>query len=175
MNIKKWIRTVVKGFYSMTEGAAWIGYISISFIVLLVFVDVCGRYFFNKPLLGAFELVGVTMGIAGGAAIMYATVKRGHIALDLLITRFSRRTQIIMQGIFSLLGFGTLIVAAYQIYLNALDTLQTTGVLHVSLTPFLLLLAVAVFLSSLTLLIQVFHHGVSEGTQAKKEEAVNEL
>ena len=28
MNIKNWTRTVSKGFYSVTEVAAWIGYIA---------------------------------------------------------------------------------------------------------------------------------------------------
>lgn len=177
MNIRNWARIIVKCFYSITEVTAWIGYVSIAFIVLLVFVDVCGRYFFNKPFVGALELVELTMAISGGVAITYAAVKRGHIALDLLITRFSRHSQIIIQRIFSFLGFVTWLVISYQVYLYSLNVLQeskTTAVLRISIMPFLLFLAVAALLSSLTLLIQTFYQVETDATIGKKKEAINE-
>ncbi|NTV06929.1 MAG: hypothetical protein HGA59_10595 [Chlorobiaceae bacterium] len=58
MDIKNWTGKTSKGFYSITEVAAWIGYITTAGIVLIVLVDVCGRYLLNKPLIGSYELVG---------------------------------------------------------------------------------------------------------------------
>lgn len=173
MSIKNWTRTVFKGFYRITEVAAWIGYITIAGIVLIVFVDVCGRYLLNKPLIGFYELVEAAMVILGGLAIMYAAVEGGHIAVDILAAKISRRTQIIMQRIFSLLGFGTWSVVAYGVYLDALSVMkssQTMASFHqISPAPFLFMLAAGLFLCSLTLLIQTFHPKVPEETTGKEE------
>ncbi len=174
MNIKQLTQIVFKGFYSVTEVSAWIGYIALVAIILIVVIDVCGRYFLNKPLNGAYELVQLAMIILGGVAIFYTAVKRGHVAIDLFTARFPRRTQIIMQSIASLLGFGTWALLAYQIYLYALEVLQlstTTDILDIPLGPFLLTLAVATFLCCLTLLIQAFYPEVPEKKPEKKEEA----
>jgi len=167
MNIKNWTRVVIKSFYSFIEIVAWFGYIFLGGIVLLVFVDVGGRYIFNKPLLGAFESVELAMNIVAGAAVMYTTVKRGHVSIDILTTRFSRHTQIIMQSVFSFLGFVAWLATAYQIFLLALSFLKKgviTNVLSINCAPTLFFLATAVFLSSLTSLIQIFDHGVSDVT-----------
>ncbi len=159
MDIGNWMRKTSKGFYSMTNVAVWIGCVALTAIILIVFVDVLGRYFLNKPLPGSYELVEQLMGVLAGFAIMYAAVKRGHVALDLIVSRFSRRTQAIMGSIFSLLGFGTWAVLAYKVYQHALKALETgitTDVLPIKLRQILLTLAVGTFLCSLILLIQAF-------------------
>ncbi len=172
MDIKHWTRKTSRGFYSITEVAAWMGCVAIAGIVLLVFADVCGRYFLNRPVLGSYELVEQTMAIVGGSAIMYAAVKRGHVAIDLLTARFPRHTQAIMQSIYSLLGFGAWAALDYVVYMRmlaALESSETVSVLLIKTAPFLLILAVAVFLCSLTLLIQAFHPVASEETMEGKE------
>lgn len=172
MNIRNLTRTVFKGFYPAIEVLIWVGYIAMAAIVLIVFVDVCGRYFLNHPLLGSEELVEfVLMPALGGFAIMYAAVKRGHVAVDLVVARFPRRTQIIMQSIASLLGFGIWAVVAYQVYLYALEELKChalTENLRISLVPFNFTLALGTFLCCLTLLIQACHPEVSEEKPEKK-------
>jgi len=100
MDIGNWIRTVFRGFYSVsTVVAAWIGHILVVVITLIVFVNVCGRYLLKSPLTGTYEIVEEAMVILGGLAIMYATVKKGHVAVDMLAAKFSGRAQIIMQSI----------------------------------------------------------------------------
>jgi TRAP-type C4-dicarboxylate transport system permease small subunit len=178
MNIKNRMWTVFKGFYRVTEVGAWVGYITIACIALIVFVDVCGRYLLNKPLLGSYSLVEGAMVILGGAAIMYTTVERGHVAIDVLAAKFPERTQMIMQRIFSLLGFGVWGMVVYGVYLYALSLVKSAETMmslpQVSWAPFVFILAAGLFLCSLTLLIQTFHPKVPEETMGKKEEMVNE-
>ena len=178
MNIKNRMWTVFKGFYRATEVGAWIGYITIACITLIVFVDVCGRYLLNKPLLGSYALVEGAMVILGGAAIMCAAVERGHVAIDILVAKFPERTQMIMQGIFSLLGFGVWGMVVYGVYLYALSLVKSAETMmslpQLSWAPFVFILAAGLFLCSLTLLIQTFHPKVPEETMGKKEEMVNE-
>ena len=176
MNIKNWTRTVFKGLYSVSVGvAAWIGHIVVGVITLLVFLNVFGRYLLSSPIPGTYELVEEAMVILGGLAIMYCTVKRGHVAVDILSAKFSGRIQIIMQTIFSLLGFGIWGVVAYGVYLHALSVTKSSRTMsslpQVSVGPFLLILAAGLFLCSLTFLIQAFHAkgaGGNHGEQGVK-------
>ena len=175
MDIKKWMRKTSEDFYSINAVAAWIGCIIITAIILLVFVDVCGRYLLNKPLQGSYELVEQAMCVLAGFAIMYTAAKGGHVAIDVI--RFSRRTQGIMQRVFSLLGSGISVALAYRVCLCAVDQVkkgETTDVLRVPLAPFTFMLAVPLFLCGLTLLIQTFHAEASEETKEGKERGINE-
>jgi len=179
MSIKNWMWTVFKGFYRVTKLGAWVGYITIACITLIVFVDVCGRYLLNKPLLGSYALVEGAMVILGGAAIMYAAVERGHVAIDILAAKFPEFTQkMAMQRIFSLLGFGVWGMVVYGVYLYALSLVKSAETMmslpQVRWAPFVFILAAGLFLCSLTLLIQTFHPKVPEETMGKKEEMVNE-
>jgi TRAP-type C4-dicarboxylate transport system permease small subunit len=160
---------ISKVFYSVAEILAWIGYIGIAAITLIVLVDVCGRYFFNKPLLGGVEFVELAMIGFGGFAIMYTAVKGGHVAVDLFISRFSTRSKRVMQIITSLLGFATWGWLDYWLYIRALKMSKTMDILRVSNRPFLFLFAVAISLCCLTLLIQTFYPVVSEKKPEEKE------
>ena len=176
MNIKNWTRTVFKGLYSVSIGvAAWIGHIVVAVITLLVFLNVCGRYLLRSPITGTYELVEEAMVVLGGLAIMYATVKKGHVAVDILSAKFSGRIQIIMQTVFSLLGFGTWGVVAYGVYLHALSVMKSSRTLasfpQVRVAPFLFVLAAGLFLCSLTFLIQAFHPKGAGGNHG--EQGVN--
>ncbi len=175
MDIKKWMRKAPGSFYSMKVFTAWIGIILITAIILLVFVDVCGRYFLNKPLHGSYELVEQGMCVLAGFAIMFTAAKGGHVAIDVI--PFSRRTQGIMQRVFSLLGSGISVALAYRVCLVAVDQVKrqaTSDDLRMALAPFTFMLAVPLFLCGLTLLIQAFHPEASEESKEGKEPGINE-
>lgn len=178
MDIKTRIQKTYKAYYSITEVAAWIGYAATIAIVLIVFADVCGRYFFKMPLRGSFELVEQIMVLSGGFAITYSTVKRGHIVIDIIFKRFSRRVQVIMSGVFSLVGFGTSVGIAYYLYLFSLRQLkpypQVTTILKMSTSPFEFGLALAMVLCGLVYLVQIFKLWV-EGYEKEMEENKGEF
>ena len=49
----------------------------------LTFVDVIGRYFFNAPIPGTFESVGLLLGIVAFATFPLVTIQESHITVDL--------------------------------------------------------------------------------------------
>ena len=166
------IRRMSKGVYSVSDILAWVGYAAIIAIVLMVFIDVCGRYFFNTPLRGSFELVEQIMICLGGFSIMYSAAKRGHVVVDVILTRFSKLNQTILNSIFSLVGFGASIVMGYYVYQYGLRQLkpypQTTDLLGVYTSPFHFALAAAMVLCSLIFLIQLFDFWAGEGGDKEK-------
>ena len=157
MKMMNLFRAILRSFDSATKVLNWIGYISLSGIVLVTCVDVIGRYCFNKPLLGGLEILELSMAVLGGFAMLYTTTQRGHISVDLFFVRFSRRTQVIIDSFGSLLGFGTWGIIAYQVYLLGIRLLKSgdsTNLLRIPLSPFQFILALGLALYSLTLLIQ---------------------
>ena len=57
--------------------------ISVFSMAALTFVDVIGRYFFNAPIPGTFESVGLLLGIVAFATFPLVTVQEDHITVDL--------------------------------------------------------------------------------------------
>lgn len=179
MGIQTGTRKTTKVIYSVTEVAAWVGYAATIAIVLLVFIDVFGRYFLKAPLRGSLELVEQTMVLSGGFAIIYCTAKRGHVVVDVLFGRFSKRLQKIMISVFSLVGFGISIVLAYNIYLYTMRQMEpyprVTDILRIITSPFQFGLAIAIALGSLVFLVQAFEVWVKNPAKEKEYATEKEM
>jgi TRAP-type C4-dicarboxylate transport system permease small subunit len=137
----------------------WIGILAMSSIVLVVFVDVCGRYLLNMPTPVAYDLVEQSLVILAGFSITLATIDRIHPAIDLVTRRFPRIVQTVVDKASSLLGFVMTMVMTYalwQMALNKLKQKSTLMILQVNPAPFIFLLAFGLFLWGLTCLIQTF-------------------
>jgi TRAP-type C4-dicarboxylate transport system permease small subunit len=165
----------MKSFDSATKVLNWVGYISITGIVVVTTIDVVGRYFFNRPLLGGVEILELSMAILGGFAMLYTTTQGGHISVDLFFVKFPKRTQVIIDSVGSLLGFGTWGIIAYQVYLLGIRMMKTrelTNLLKIPLSPFQFVLALGLSLYSLTLLIQALRPLISKVSE-KREGGLN--
>ena len=53
-------------------------------VMLITFVDVVGRYFFNAPITFAVELIQLGMGLLVLFGLAITTLQRGHIAVDVI-------------------------------------------------------------------------------------------
>jgi len=158
-------RMILNSVHALMRGIHWIGYITLSGMVLLTTANVIGRYILKKPLLGEFDMVELSMAIFGGIAMLLAAIQRRHVSVEVLLVRFSRRTQIIFGSIASFLGFLTWSLLAYLVFLDGLDKLKngsSTATLLVPQGPFEIMLSIFIFLLGLTLLIQAFIPEVSE-------------
>ncbi len=93
----------------------WIAIIVMAGMMFLTFADVAGRYVFNKPINGAYELTEYAMAIVIGFGIAYCAVQKGHVTIDLITTRFPKRAQAIIDSVtgFICLGLSVLIVWKY--------------------------------------------------------------
>ncbi|MEO7242217.1 MAG: TRAP transporter small permease subunit [Variovorax sp.] len=60
-----------------------IGVLSAALIALMTVTDVGLRYFFNKPIFGAAEIVNATLAILVGAGLIVVAALRIHISVDL--------------------------------------------------------------------------------------------
>ena len=167
-------RLLSKAIALITWVSVWIGIVAMGAIVLIVFVDVCGRYLLNMPIPVAYDLVEQSMVILAGFSITLASLDRIHPAIDLVTKRFPRLVQTVMDKAYSLLGFVITMVMTYalwQIALNYLKRKSTLMILQVNPAPFIFFLAFGLFLCGLTCLIQAF---LPSDEEAGKEERYDE-
>ena len=137
----------------------WIGYISISFIVLVTFINVIGRYILKKPLIGEIDMVELGMVIFGGVAMFITAIERHHVSVDVLLVHFSQNTRKKFNRLASFLGFITWAFLSYRSFIDGIDKLQNsnkTATLLIPQGPFEIVLSILIFLFCLTLLIQIF-------------------
>jgi len=162
-------RTASSGVHSFLKVVKWIGYVTLTGMILITTANVFGRYILKKPLLGEIDMVELAMSILGGYAMFLAATQRHHVSVDVLLVRFSRRTRVILGIIASLLGFVTWALLAYRAFLDGLSNLKNgsrTATLFVLQGPFEIVLAIGIFLLCLTLLTQVFR---PEGFEEREE------
>lgn len=119
-----------RGFMGGFNGAIerfskWMSYVSgcaLTFIMLLTVADVVLR-FFNRPIVGTFEMVGLSGAIVIGFAVPITSWIRGHIFVDFVINGFPNKirntfnvvTRITSMILFVLIGWN-LFVYAYSLY-----------------------------------------------------------
>lgn len=129
-------------------------------MMFLIATDVITRFFFNKPIPGAYELTEFMMAIVVPLGIAYCAERKQHVGVDIIVEKFSiknqKRVEIITESITVLL-VGLLV---WQSWVNFFDVIALRGesaVLHIPSYPFALALPVgfmAFILFSLAHLIE---------------------
>jgi TRAP-type C4-dicarboxylate transport system permease small subunit len=104
------------------------------------------------PIRGTYELMGYFGAVATAFAIGYTQIKRGHIAVDIMVTRFSAKTRRILDGVNNLLCMAFFAVVAYKIvgYGSTLwRTGEVTETLRIIYYPFVYCVAIGCLTLSL--------------------------
>ena len=132
----------------------------IAILALVVVSHIVGRFLFNQPLLGIVELVEMMMVIIGFFAIGYTAIKRGHVRVDVIIARFSRRTQAIMTSIACFMAAALFAVITYRATVNAIYFAQRldedTSILSIPFAPFRAVMVLGCLLLFVKLLVHIF-------------------
>jgi TRAP-type C4-dicarboxylate transport system permease small subunit len=130
-------------------------------MMLLTVADVTGRYLFNRPLTGSTEVTEFMMACLSFLALVWCTLKKTHIKLDLM-DRYIRATpQIISDIFFYLLGVGLFSLVSWQNFLLARVHqigLYDTPVLKLPDYPFYLVVSFACGMVALVLLLSIIQN-----------------
>lgn len=110
-------------------------------VVMMFFtgVDVVARYFFKSPILGSFEIVSFMLPAVVAFGFSTCFLQEGHVRVDLLISHFSNKVQIILQILsysIVLVLFIVLTIATFQRGLVLHTTGKTSEVLYWPYYPF---------------------------------------
>jgi TRAP-type C4-dicarboxylate transport system permease small subunit len=147
--LERFRKTVQKASY----GACFIGMFLAIPLMLLTVGDVMGRSFFNKPIPGTFELSEYMLAVIVLLGAAYTQQVKGHVGVDFLTSRYSPRTQAVLQAVTTLAGLGIIAILVWQGYLEGIHEKAVSDQLRVPQWPFKLLVAVGGLLLWLELLL----------------------
>jgi TRAP-type transport system small permease protein len=131
-----WISRIMAAIAAIVLGA----------MMMIAVVDVCGRFFFNKPIEGSFELGGILLVTAGTWGMGYCQLQKSNIRIDVITSRFPKRMQTganIFAYIFCITASG---VTAWRTSLMTHEYMfaqlgNLTSTLRIPYWPFMLTLA----------------------------------
>ncbi len=119
--------------------ASYMAYIASIVLMLLMFIttaDVAGRYFFNQPLTGVFDLTHFAVLIMVFFGLAYCGIKGGHVAIELLYDRLSRRVAKVLDRIINLLGATLFLVIAWRTVIQSFDIMEFKESSQLLLIPY---------------------------------------
>lgn len=139
-----------------------ISYVGATLIAALTFLtgsDIAGRYLFDSPILGTYELTNVTLAIIGALGIALSTAADEHIAVDVLYEQLPSSGQRVLRLGGNVIGVVIFGILTWQNTLSLLRSIfeayETTDLLYVPVYPFRLVLVLAFLISLLALICRM--------------------
>lgn len=130
------------------------------FLIAMIFLT-CANVFLRLvwiPVSGTFELMGYFGAVLTAFALGYTQIRRGHIAVDILALRFSKKVQRVLNAINYIICMVFFVVVAWQIakYAGTLwETGEVTETLQIIYYPFTYGVALGCAVLSLVFLIDL--------------------
>ncbi|MFH1647840.1 MAG: TRAP transporter small permease [Chloroflexota bacterium] len=163
----RWRYSLVKLPQRTETGLVWVARMAaivaamvLAAMMLLTVGDVIGRYFFNSPIKGTWELVGLLLIAAGTWGLAYCQLQRGHISISIILQRFSRRVQAGINSLTYLIGLTAFSIICWRMFLLAhkyftMPRGNVTDTLELPYAPFMLALSIGAGLMALILVIDL--------------------
>jgi TRAP-type C4-dicarboxylate transport system permease small subunit len=131
------------GVNRFSKWCNWISCIAVLLMMCVVCANVVLR-FFDSPILGAFEYVTLISSVMISFGLAHTGVIKGHVAVDLVMQRFSERTQAVVNSIitivtFSIFGIVTWWLAKFAYHNYKLNI--ATETMEIPLHPFIFVIS----------------------------------
>jgi TRAP-type transport system small permease protein len=136
-------------------------------MMLITAVDVIGRYVFNKPLAGGFELTEMLLALLIYCGLPLVSKRREHIVIDTFDTFMSSDVKRFFDVLADVICFATLSGIGYLIFRRAFRVAEygdTTNILKLPLAPVAFAMGVMIVMAALIHLVLIFvPHRADEG------------
>lgn len=100
---------------------AYLGAVSLFIMMCLTAADVLGRYVFNKPITGTFELTEFMVLILIFSFLANAQAKKAHVTVDLILSRFPKRFRVYVELFNHIMSLTLMILITWIGALRALE------------------------------------------------------
>ncbi|UCB49728.1 MAG: TRAP transporter small permease [Deltaproteobacteria bacterium] len=149
------IKAMVKRLGSLNAWLAKAGGYILLCMMLLTTCDVIGRYVFNSPITGAYEVTEVMMVTVIFLFLGYTQADKAHISIDLVVRLLPKKLRMTIDLITHLFSLFIIILIAWMNILRCLELMrrnEVTPILYIPVSPFLLILAIGCLVYSIELL-----------------------
>lgn len=134
----------------------YLGSCILAIMVLFVTAGVVMRYFFNRPIIGDFELVQLMLGLMLALALAKTSVDKGHVKVELLISQLPPRLKHAVDSMTNLccmIFLGLMIWQNILYVVEAVHDMEITQSLFLPFYPFIAILALSLILFWFALLV----------------------
>ena len=159
------MQAIIDGYRRLAKIISWfcglIAALAAVVMTLMTVGDVLMRYFFNKPILGSFELTEYLLVIVVFFAIPWATMEGAHVRVDLITGRFVRKTQGILYAISCILSMIITFLFACYTFPEAkyvLELGEQSDMLNIPAYPFYYLVGIGFFVIFFVLIAVFFQY-----------------
>jgi TRAP-type C4-dicarboxylate transport system permease small subunit len=165
--VEKITRDADKTLINISRIGSWLGGLVLTGVVALTIIDVTLRYVFNRPFSFSIEVVQIALVVVVFCSVLLCSALRGHLAIDVLVSRFPRKGQAVTSSIVHFLSIGVFAIFTWRSIVYALNMASmgnVTTLLKIPLYPFALFIALCSFLVMLMIIID-FVNSISEARQ----------
>ena len=113
-------------------------------MMLLTVMDVLGRYLFNKPVQGTFELTEIMLATIVFCSLAFCQFSKGHISVDIVVKNFSQKKQKaiqILNYIVTIIVLGLIAWMSFQNGMMVRESREVTMILEIPIYPFVFLVS----------------------------------
>lgn len=139
-------------------------YMGMGMLVVLMFLgtaDVVGRYFFNKPIKGTYEVSELLLAGIVFFGLAYALSVGGHVRVDTFLAFFRPRTRAIVGFIVCFLSLVIFVLIGWQgaeLALKSWENNRLIDVIFVPIAPFQLLVPLGALTLCLELIVKMLQY-----------------
>lgn len=102
-----------------------LGCVALFAMMCLTLVDVVGRYVFNSPILGAFEITEFMVLVMVFSFLGYAQAQKAHVTVDIVYDRFPANARRIIAVANYIISFIVMLIVCWMGFEKAVETWQT--------------------------------------------------
>ena len=138
------------------SGGMLIGLTFLLVAMMIMVANIMYR-FFGGVITGTYEMVGIFVGVTISFALSYAALSNRHVTVNILLNRFTQRTQAILKIFVSLIGLGFWAAVTWTSLgvLTARWTAESTLDLRIPFWPFRCLWIAGLILFCLALSVDI--------------------
>jgi TRAP-type C4-dicarboxylate transport system permease small subunit len=142
----------ISSLFNMVASAALV------LMMVLSCVDIFMRYLLSRPITGTYDIVGLSGAVLAAFSMPYTMLKKGHVAVEILIQSLSRGKQLVIETFSHLLGISLFLVLVWQALSLSKDMKaagEVTPTLLLPFYPIVYCMALCFFFLSLAILVNL--------------------
>ena len=110
------METLIRILQRVSKILSTIGGAALTFMMCLTVADVLLRAW-GRPILGTYEVVSLTLAIVIGFTIPKVSLDRGHVYMEIVLEKLSKRDRAIMNTFTRMLGLILFAIIGYNLFL----------------------------------------------------------
>ena len=159
---------VEKGIYQTSRIANWVGVCFLAGMMLLMTADILLRNLLKIYILGVFEIVEFMCAIFISFALAYCASQRGHICIDIVLSRLPQTAQRVLNSITNVISAMIVALLAWYTLMQGFKIQRSgleTASWYIPVYPFYFVLFAGFVLLCLVWIVQLREHFSGEVTK----------